>query len=345
MINPEFDFSFFFTSTPDLVCIAGKDGFFRNVNPAVINKLGFSKEELFERPISSFIHEDDKAVTHKNRQELLQGKTLFNFINRYVTKSGGYVWLEWTSIYFADKEIVFAIAKDITERKNAEIETAKKYIKYKGLANHFKHSIENDRKNLAYELHEDLAQLVSALKMDIDWISLNVPELSPISRNRVDDAMTISKLLISTIQRLAFSISPNMIDNLGLHATLEWLCKEFTVLHGIPCSFESDYNEAFLTDEMKIDFFRLCQESLSSVLDHASATNIKISIEEVGQHLQLVIMDDGRGFDMTEQKTNSNLAGMKKRAASINGSLTFANDESDGTGIFVTLVNEYPHGN
>ena len=122
LLQTEFEFSTFFEMTPDLVCIAGKDGFFRKINRAVVDKLGYTKEELFAVPIATIIYQEDREVTQHHRNELLKGKALRNFHNRYVTKKGDFVWLEWTSIYFADRELVFAIAKDITERKLIEIE-------------------------------------------------------------------------------------------------------------------------------------------------------------------------------------------------------------------------------
>src|SRR5688500_12547546 len=134
----ELEFFPLFQKTPDLVCIADKAGFFKIVNDAVIEKLGYSEEELFSKPISSFIHPEDKELTSIRRSELLSGKALLNFQNRYVTKTGAIIWLHWTSIYFPDKEIVFAIAKDITEIKLIEKEVEEKYRKFQNLAIHFK---------------------------------------------------------------------------------------------------------------------------------------------------------------------------------------------------------------
>src|SRR5215216_1005705 len=100
----EYDDFGFLEKTPALVCVAGKDGFFKKVNPAVVQKLGFTEQELFARPISSFIHPDDRDLTNDRRTNLLKGQPLLNFENRYITKDGQIIWLAWTSIYFSDKE-------------------------------------------------------------------------------------------------------------------------------------------------------------------------------------------------------------------------------------------------
>ena len=340
MKSTEIELFTLFEMTPDLVCIAGKDGFFRKVNPAVINKLGYTEKELFASPIASFIHPDDKEFTHHSRKELLDGKALLNFENRYVSKSGQSVWLEWTSIYFPDKEIVFAIAKDVTERKRVEKVVEEKYKKYKGLTTHFKNKIEKERKYFAYELHEELAQLVAAVKMDIEWVANNETQMSASSKGMIEHALAISKVIIKTIQKISFSISPNMLDDFGLTSTMEWLCNEFSILNAIPCSFESAFDEGRLTQEMKTDFFRICQESLTNVIDHAMASNVKIRIEESPRAIELSITDDGRGFDTAHQMETPGLINMREHASSINGHLAVQSEIGKGTRICVTIDKE-----
>ncbi|RBQ08924.1 PAS domain S-box protein [Pedobacter miscanthi] len=115
-----FDLEYFFEVVPDLLCIAGFDGYFQKVNPAVCRVLGYSQAELFASPISDFIHPDNRDRTAEKRTALLQGRSLFNFENRYLTKSGAVVWLSWTSVPIQKDSLVFAIAKDITYRKQLE---------------------------------------------------------------------------------------------------------------------------------------------------------------------------------------------------------------------------------
>jgi signal transduction histidine kinase len=263
---------------------------------------------------------------------------LHNFLNRFITKDGEIVWLEWTSIYFSDKEVVFAIAKDVTGRKQKEKEAADEYNKFKSLATHFKKSIENDRKHFAYELHEELAQLVSAVNMDLGWINKNFHDMPGNLKTRIDHASEVSGLLIKTIQRLSFSISPIMLDDFGLNATLEWLCKEFSLMHGISCEFEPAYDETSLTHEMKIDFFRICQESLTSVLDHSLASNIKIRIKDTGTRIQLCILDNGKGFDTSRvELLTTEFINIRERAASINAQVNLQSFPDGETCVCLTV--------
>lgn len=338
LINTNTEFSSFFEITPDLVCIAGKDGFLKKINPSVINKLGYTRDELFAHPITTFIYPEDIDLTLTKRKELIEGKMLVNFSNRYVTKSGNIIWLEWTSIYFAESEIVFAIAKDITERKIVEKEVEEKYLKFKSLATHFKNRIEKDKKFMAYELHEELAQLVAVLKMDIDFINKNEPGLSKTSKSRIEHALAVSKMLFKSIQRISFSISPGMLEELGLNATLHWLCNEFSLMNGIPCEFIASYNEELLTQEIKIDFFRICQEALSNVTYFAQASTVKISIEEFSDKIQLNIIDDGKGFDIHHLQETPGLNSMRERAASINAQFEVFSKINEGTKISVVII-------
>lgn len=327
--------SAFFEMTPDLVCIAGRNGFFKKVNKSVQDTLGYTLEELLSRPIDSFVYEEDKEITRQSRVNVLNGSNLLNFENRYIRKDGSLVWLEWTSIYFADDEVVFAIAKDITEKKKSQNEIAHKFEKFKGLANHFKTSIEQDRKYLASELHEELAQLASVVKMDVDWIGIKEPNLSDASKKRIQHASLISELLINTIRRITFSISPTLIEDSGLDATLEFHCKEFSILNGIDCVFENNHDEANLPLEIKIDFFRICQEALSNIMYHASANKVKISLDEKNDGTLLTIEDDGKGFIPETREQYAGLSSMRERAASINGVLTI--DSQPGRGTCITV--------
>lgn len=252
-----------------------------------------------------------------NRQKLLSGTALVNFSNRYIAKDGKVIWLEWTSVYFDQQELVFAIAKDISLRKTAELAVEAEFKRFKSLAAHFKDSMEQDRKNFAYELHEELAQLVSALRLDIDLIASSNETLPDSLREKIGHAQTISGLLLKSIQRISFSVSPGILDDFGLEAALEWLCKEFTILNSIPCTFETSCDTTTLTREIQLDFFRICQEALMNVADHAQAANVLVTISDTPGVLRLGIADDGKGFAPDMLNNKYGLLRMRERAASI----------------------------
>lgn len=324
-----------FERTPDLVCIVDRDGWFKKINPAVRKILGYTEKELFARPVSELIYPDDREITANKRAQLLNNIPLLNFQNRYVAKNGAVVWLEWTSVYIPEKEVVFAIAKDITKRKQVEIEIEENYKKYKKLASHFKQHVEVDRQNLATELHEELAQIATVIKMDIDLIT-NRKQVDEFFQQRTNHAMDTCQLLINKIRRLSYSISPSRVEELGLEAVLRTLCNEFSEQTGIPCNYKSSYNEEVLDYEVKLDLLRIFQEALLNVMHHAQATRVDIKLEEKKNKIELSIVDNGKGF----QRKNTQRFGLRNmhgRAASINGKLQIKSKQKQGTSVTVSV--------
>ncbi|RYY34163.1 MAG: helix-turn-helix domain-containing protein [Sphingobacteriaceae bacterium] len=118
--NVRFDLEHFFELLPDLMCIAGFDGYFKKINPAVSKTLGYTEAELLSKPICNFIYHEDQPMTARHRDLLLENIPLLNFENRYVAKSGEIVWLVWTSMPVQNQQLVFAVAKNITYRKKLE---------------------------------------------------------------------------------------------------------------------------------------------------------------------------------------------------------------------------------
>jgi len=115
-----FDLEYFFELSPDLLCIAGFDGYFKKINPAVSKTLGYTPEELMAKPINSFVHPQDQKLTASKRDLIRKSVPLLHFDNRYITKKGDVVWLTWTSMPIESEQVVFAIAKNITYRKKLE---------------------------------------------------------------------------------------------------------------------------------------------------------------------------------------------------------------------------------
>lgn len=116
----QFDLEYFFNLSPDLLCIAGYDGYFKKINPSVSKTLGYAENELLSAPINNFVHPNDRELTTKKREGLRNGESVFQFENRYLTKDGTIVWLFWTAIPIEKDQLIFAIAKDITQKKTTQ---------------------------------------------------------------------------------------------------------------------------------------------------------------------------------------------------------------------------------
>lgn len=318
-----FDLFSFFEKSPDLVCLVSKEGEFLNVNPTVLKKLGYTREELFANPVLSYIHPEDLALTSNLRSKLLKGKTLHNLQNRYITKKGKTIWLEWTSLYYPDQEVVLAIAKDITSRKIMEEEIGEKFEKFRNLASHFKTNLEQSRKFLAIELHEELAQLAFVAKMDIELTLANENSIKPESRSRLEHAKVANELLINAIRRLSFHLSPLMLEELGLSASLEWLCREFALLNNTDCHYSASFTEEGLSQEQKLDFFRICQEALANIIIHLKASLVEVLLKENQDKVSLRIKVKGGDSELVNLlQVEDGIKNMQERASSSNALLS-----------------------
>src|SRR3990170_5671020 len=111
----------FFTLSIDMLCIAGFDGYFKLVNPAWETTLGFTVEEMLARPFIDFLHPDDRDPTNAAyATQIEQGKDVVEFENRYLCKDGTYRWLLWNAKTVAEDEVIYAVARDVTERRRTE---------------------------------------------------------------------------------------------------------------------------------------------------------------------------------------------------------------------------------
>ncbi len=155
----------FFDLSMDCLCIAGYDGYFKKINPAIVRLLGYSEEELRSKLISEFIYEEDRELTALYRQNLKDNKPLINFENRYVCKSGELVWLHWTSIPLENEQLIYAIAKDVTYKKQLENERLS-HMSHLSKAN-------EELKQLNYKTSHDLRSPVNNLISMVDLIDLS----------------------------------------------------------------------------------------------------------------------------------------------------------------------------
>jgi len=144
-------------------------------------------------------------------------------------------------------------------------------------------------------------------------------------------------MLVKTIQRISFAVSPGMLSEFGLAETIQFMCKEFEILNGIFCQATIDFKEDLLSEEEKIDFFRVCQEALINVMYHANANKVIILLDGTTKEVSITITDNGNGFILSENKMYSGLSSMKERADSINAQLLISSEPGVGTAVHLQL--------
>ncbi|MFY9152925.1 MAG: PAS domain-containing sensor histidine kinase [Prolixibacteraceae bacterium] len=302
MNSNDFKFDLFFELSPDLLCIAGYDGYFKKVNPAVSKLLGYTFDELYARPINDFVFCGDKRSTQKVRNELTKSKTLFNFENRYVKKNGEIVWLSWTSQPVEKEQLVFAIAKDITHNK---IQEADRRELLTNLAN-----TNNDLKQLTYSTSHDLRSPVNNLLAVLDLL-----DISKITDEDATELLKIIKLsgeyLKETMDNYVDALSEKHnklanIEEVDLNKCLNKVKKSIHSLIEIS-------KIIIYTDFSKLDKINFNQAYMESVFLNLLTNSIKyarpdcrpeitIHAEKANGRDQIVYSDNGQGFDMEKVK-------------------------------------------
>ncbi|KDN56474.1 PAS domain-containing sensor histidine kinase [Flavobacterium seoulense] len=296
--DKEYHFDNFFNISADLICIAGFDGYFRRINPAVSKLLGYTDEELYSRPIHTLVYTPDLKATLETREEVYKNKPLLNFENRYLTKTGEIVWLSWTSMPVEDEKLVYAIAKNITHKKKIEEE---RNVLITNLT-----KINKDLKHLSYTTSHDLKSPVNNL--------LSVFNLLDTSKINDEETLEFIDILKTTTERLKETLKNSvneLIQKEELNASIEILDVKqnldevlFSInslIKNSKITIDCDFSELtqinFNQEYLKSIFLNLITNSIKySKADIFPAVNI--ATKKVNGKSQLIYSDNGLGFDM-----------------------------------------------
>ena len=223
------------------------------------------------------------------------------------------------------------------DRKRAEEELGKSREELRNLSAYLQSAREQDRTSIAREIHDDLGQTLTALKMDLSWLGKRLPGDQ---KSLIDKTESMSKLIdttIQTVQRLSARLRPGLLDDLGLAAAIEWQAKEFENRTGIKCELTLGFDDVLLDRDLSTAIFRIFQETLTNVARHANATSVKISLKEEPGKLVLEVTDNGKGI--TEKQISDpksfGLIGMRERVRIFKGEVKISGIGGEGTTVEV----------
>ena len=298
----KYEFELFFELSADLLCIAGFDGFFKKINPAVSKLLGYTYDELLSKPINEFVYKEDREITAKVREELTKNKPLLDFENRYLTKSGEIVWLSWTSMPVYRDKLVFAIAKNITHKKKLEDE---RNLLLADLT-----KINKDFRRFAYTTSHDLRSPVNSL----------LTAFSLFDASKINDKQTLDLIgiLKSATEDLKQTLN-EYVDILSQKSRLNEQLEELDFnecLNGVVHSINSLIQNSKVTinaNFSELEKIKFNKAYLESIFLNLITNSIKyarpdrspiISIHSTKANgvSQLIFSDNGLGFDMNEVK-------------------------------------------
>jgi PAS domain S-box-containing protein len=217
------------------------------------------------------------------------------------------------------------ILRDVTERVRAREELASFAAESAGVR-------EQEKSRIARELHDELAQSLTALKMDTIWLREHVPAQDGAAQEKIAQMLQMLDSAVASTRRIAADLRPLVLDDLGLVPALEWVVQNFMQRTGVPCELQVD-ESLELEEPFATGVFRIVQESLANVAKHAQASEVVVELQPRGGMLLLRVQDDGVGFRPSDPRKPQSLGivGLRERAHLMHGELKVESSPGAGT--------------
>ena len=218
------------------------------------------------------------------------------------------------------------------ERKEAEEKLRRSLGQLRALTGHLQFVREEERTRIAREVHDELGQTLTGLKLDLSLLSAK-----PVSYRMLKRKVTAMEAQVAatilTVRRIATELRPGVLDSLGLAAAIEWQAMDFQKVTGIRCQVSIHVREAIWDREFRTECFRIFQETLTNIIRHANATHVEVVLTQVGNDLVLIVRDNGRGISNKDvaHARSIGIAGMRERAAQVGGEVSFHGAPMKGT--------------
>jgi PAS domain S-box-containing protein len=232
----------------------------------------------------------------------------------------------------------FGIQRDVTDRHLAQEELRSSREQLRALAARLQLVREEERTGMSREIHDELGQALTGLRLDISWMQNRLPRDHEI-RSQCGSVIERIDGTICAVRRIATALRPSILDQLGLAAAIEWLGQDFATRTGIKVTLELCPDGCVLPDDLGSSAFRILQESLTNVTRHSRAGRVWIRLEQTTGLLTLEVADDGVGIptERLEGTTSLGLVGMRERALACGGELRIHGTPNAGTIVLLTV--------
>ncbi len=235
-------------------------------------------------------------------------------------------------------QLWMAVVRDVSERQQAQTELAESRQRLRELGAQNEAAREAERKHIAREVHDELGQVLTALRMELSLLDMRYGALAPALTTQTGTMKALVDHAIQGVRDVVGNLRPAALD-MGLVPAIKWLCSEFSSRNAIPCVLHAPDDAVDLDDARAVVVFRIVQESLTNVSRYARANQVDITLENRGDALWIEVRDDGQGFDAAAvARTRSfGLLGMRERAIALGGHLEIDSHPGNGTTIRVAI--------
>jgi PAS domain S-box-containing protein len=241
-------------------------------------------------------------------------------------------------------EGLFILSMDISDRKLAEHQLQQAAEQLRRLTVHQQTALEEERKRISREIHDELGQQLTAIKMDIAWIDKKTQDPDSIIKSKLRNVIALLDGSNRSIRKILTELRMGVLDNHELAEALDAHGHQFTRLTGIPVQFRSDDTIRNVNEEVTACLYRAFQEALTNVTKYAEAKHVVSSLSRERDSIVLTIEDDGKGFDPNalQNKESFGILGMRERVASLQGEVVIESRPGKGTSIRISIPRVFP---